>query len=91
MIPEDDPRRELAIKALQQYRDVMGESPSFGRWSAIKLAPSARTISNWFGGWTNALSAAGIEPSPSGRRRMSKFDESTNQAKLEKFKKDQGR
>jgi len=58
-VPPDD-----AITALQEAARRLGRSPSERAYSGLGLSPSTVTIRTLFGGWQQALVAAGLPPTP---------------------------
>ena len=59
------------IGALQVWAMKRGRAPGAAEWEAQRMTPSASLISNRFGGFENAVRAAGLTPKPRSNRQVS--------------------
>jgi hypothetical protein len=80
------------ISALQTWARRHGRAPAHLEWArAAPERPSANTVWFRFGGWTAALRAAGLDPSPRPRHKARRWSRAEIEAALNKWTKDHGR
>ncbi|WP_161607172.1 homing endonuclease associated repeat-containing protein [Halovivax asiaticus] len=52
---------ENCINALKNAADILGSEPSLSEYRKLSLRPSASTIQDRYGSWSEAKKAAGVE------------------------------
>lgn len=63
------------IESLQGFARDAGHPPSWEEWKAWGLRPSGSVMARLFGGWSNAMCAAGLPALPRGGEDRAKYEE----------------